>query len=73
VNGVSFSEDGRYLATGSSQALRFWEMAGIPLVRTEDLIRTACLSLPENFDVPQLSALFEEEDYEPVCDDRAAP
>jgi WD40 repeat protein len=73
VNGVSFSEDGRYLATGSSQALRFWEMAGIPLVKTEDLIRTACLALPENFDVPQLSALFEEEDYEPVCDDRAAP
>ncbi|HUE99614.1 MAG TPA: TIR domain-containing protein [Anaerolineales bacterium] len=73
VNGVSFSEAGRYLATGSSQALRFWEMADIPLVRTEDLIETACLSLPENFDVSQLSALFEEEDYDPVCDDREAP
>ena len=68
VNGVSFSTDGNYLVTGSSQALHFWSMAGIPLTRTEDLIQTACFALPQGFDVSQLSALFEEEDYKPVCD-----
>jgi hypothetical protein len=42
-------------------------MADIPLIKTKDLIQTACLALPEEFDVSQLSALFEEEDYTPVC------
>ena len=73
VNGVSFSVDGNHLATGSSQALRFWNMAGIPLIETEDLIQTACLALPEGFDVSQLSSLFEEEDYEPVCETTGTP
>jgi hypothetical protein len=67
VNGVSFSLDGRYLVSASSRALRFWEMAKIRQVKTDDLVSTTCLYIFENFSPAQWETFFPGETYEPLC------
>ncbi len=73
VNSVSFSADGSYLVTASSQALQFWEMAEIQQIRSEDLITTACSYLYKNFSSAQWGQFFVGEKYEPLCKDLPTP
>jgi len=73
VNGVSFSADGKILATASSKALQFWDIGTIPQVRKNDLISTACARLIQNFDTAQWTALFGNEPYRILCENLPAP
>ena len=73
VNGVSFSVDGRYLATAFSKALQFWEMAKIRQVKSDDLIPAACSHLFENFSPAQWETFFAGESYQPLCEELSMP
>jgi WD40 repeat protein len=73
VNGVSFSADGKILATGSSKVLQFWEIAKIQRIRKDDLVPTACSRLIRNFDTAQWSALFGDEKYRTLCENLPVP
>jgi hypothetical protein len=73
VNGVSFSADGKYLATASSTLLQVWELAGIELVANDDLISAACTRLFQNFSVTQWESFFRDETYQPMCEGLATP
>lgn len=67
VNGVSFSTDGSYLVTTSSQALQFWAGSEIQQVKSEDLITATCSYLIENFSPAQWRTFFGDDTYEPIC------
>jgi WD40 repeat protein len=73
VNGVSFSGDGKYLATASSTLLQVWELAKIDLVENDHLIGAACSRLFQNFSVSQWESFFRGEQYEPLCADLQTP
>ncbi|HLO15412.1 MAG TPA: PQQ-binding-like beta-propeller repeat protein, partial [Anaerolineales bacterium] len=73
VNGVSFSEDGNILATASSKALQFWDIAKIRQIKKANLDTTACSRLIENFDASQWHALFGDEAYRPLCPNLPVP
>jgi WD40 repeat protein len=68
VNGVSFSEDGKYLATASSTLLQIWEIGKVQLIKSDELIPAACSRLFENFDPAQWSTFFGNEKYKTLCD-----
>jgi WD40 repeat protein len=73
VNGVSFSADGKYLATASSTLLQIWEIDKIQLIKSEALLPAACSRLFENFDPAQWSTFFGNEKYKTLCDSLAVP
>ena len=60
VSGVSFSSDGKYLATSSYKVLQVWEITKIEQIKREDLITTACSRLVGKFNETQLNTLFDE-------------
>ncbi len=68
VNGVSFSADGKYLATGSSTLLKIWQIDRIQLVRSDDLNAAACRRLFQNFSQAQWQTFFGEEAYTLLCE-----
>jgi WD40 repeat protein len=68
VSDVSFSADGKYLATASSTLLQIWDLNKIELVESEDLISVACSRLFENLSQPQWQAFFPGDPYTPLCD-----
>jgi WD40 repeat protein len=73
VNGVSFSADGKLLATGSSKVLQFWDVTKIQRIRKDDLVPTACSRLIKNFDTAQWSTLFGDEKYRTLCENLPVP
>lgn len=77
VNGVSYSQDGKYLATGSSKVLQFWETAQLRRIEikgeSKDLISAACSRLFENLSRAQWETFFGSEDYTPLCENLAVP
>ena len=73
VNGVSFSADGKILATGSSRVLQFWDISKIQPIRKDDLVPTACSRLVRNFDTAQWTTLFGGEKYRTLCENLPVP
>ena len=73
VNGVSFSADGKYLATASSTLLQIWEIDNLQLIKSDELIPAACSRLFENFDPVQWSTFFGNEKYKTLCDTLPVP
>ncbi|HSL44997.1 MAG TPA: TIR domain-containing protein [Anaerolineales bacterium] len=67
VNGVSFSLDGKHLATASSRSLEFWEMSDIRQIKSDELIAAACSYLYEDFNDAQWAQFFGNETKEPLC------
>lgn len=60
VSGISFSPDGKYLATVSYKVLQVWEIAKIEQIKSDDLIPTACSRLVGQFNETQLEAQFDD-------------
>jgi len=73
VNSVSFSAEGKYLATASSTLLQIWELGKIELIKSEELIPAACSRLFENFDPAQWSTFFGNEKYKTLCESLPVP
>jgi WD40 repeat protein len=77
VNGVSYSQDGKYLATASSKVLQFWETAQLRQIEikgeSKDLISAACSRLFENLSRVQWETFFGNEDYTPLCENLPEP
>jgi WD40 repeat protein len=69
VNGVSFSTDGKYLATASSRSLEFWEMSDIQLIKSDELMAAACSYLFEDFTAPQWAQFFGDEPQVQLCEE----
>jgi WD40 repeat protein/cell division protein FtsB len=73
VNSVSFSAEGKYLATASSTLLQVWELNKIELIKSDELIPAACSRLFENFDPAQWSTFFGNEKYKTLCESLPVP
>ncbi|HEX9385723.1 MAG TPA: TIR domain-containing protein [Anaerolineales bacterium] len=77
VNGVSYSQDGKYLATVSSKVLQLWETAKLRRIEikgeSKELISAACSRLFENLSRPQWETFFGSEEYQPLCENLPEP
>lgn len=73
VNGVSFSADGAYLVTASSQTLQFWGLSEIQQIQSDDLINAACSYLIEDFSAAQWGTFFGSETYQRTCTELPEP
>lgn len=68
VNDLSFSADGKYLATASSTFLKIWDLDQIQLTESHELIPAACSRLYENFSAVQWATFFGSDPYLLLCD-----
>jgi WD40 repeat protein len=69
VSSVSFSTDGKLLATASRKVVQFWDIPALPLVPTSELIDVACSHLTANINESEWNVIFPGEDYRPICPD----
>jgi WD40 repeat protein len=69
VTSVSFSSDGKLLATVSRKVVQFWNVPALPLVPTSELITVACSHLTANISESEWGNIFPEEEYRPLCPD----
>jgi WD40 repeat protein len=67
VTSVSFSPDGRQIATASRKAVLLWDVSSIPLIMRDQLAETACSHLITNFDMNKWKILFFDEEYRLIC------
>jgi WD40 repeat protein len=67
VTSVSFSPDGKQLATVARKTISFWDVAAIPHVKRDELTKTACARLINNIDENKWKLLFFEEKYRLIC------
>jgi WD40 repeat protein len=67
VTSISFSPDGRRLATVVRKTVFLWDVASIPLVKRDQLEEIACGSLTSNLDEVEWKSLFFEEEYRLIC------
>jgi WD40 repeat protein len=69
VTSVSFSADGKILATVSRKVVELWDTAAIPKINNKDLIATSCGRLTSNLSETTWKLLFLEEEYRMICPD----
>jgi WD40 repeat protein len=67
VTSVSFSADGKILATVSRKVVELWDTAAIPKINNKDLIATSCGRLTSNLSETTWKLLFLEEEYRMIC------
>lgn len=73
VNGVSFSADGKVVATASSTVLQFWNVENIQQIQRSDLVATACARLLANFNTAQWHTLYGDQEYRTLCETIPVP
>jgi len=73
VNGVSFSADGKIVATASSKVLQFWNIENIQQIGRNDIITAACSRLLANFNTAQWHTLFGNQEYRTLCENIPVP
>lgn len=69
VNAVSFSADGAILAAASGRVIQFWQVANIKRVESNQIVKTACSRLIQNFGESEWSAFFGDQPYKKLCED----
>ena len=67
VTSVSFSADGKQLASVARKTVSLWDVQSIPLIMRDKLTETACARLISNFDKNKWKLLFFEEEYRLIC------
>ncbi|MCE9645235.1 MAG: TIR domain-containing protein [Chloroflexi bacterium] len=67
VTSISFSPDGKQLATVSRKAVMLWDVPSIPIFTRKDLIDIACSRMTENLDINKWKLVFLEDEYHPIC------
>ena len=67
VNSVSFSQDGKFLSTASSNFLQQWDISKINPVKSGQLIEEACSRLNKDFSSDQLQTFFGDPNYKIPC------
>jgi WD40 repeat protein len=67
VTSISFSPDGKQLATTARKTVSLWDIPSISLVTRDRLEETACRRLTSNLDESKWKTLFFEEEYRPIC------
>ena len=72
VIGLSYSVDGKIMATASLKTIQFWQMP-IQAITSDDLVHAACSRLTENFSEAQWSNFFRGEEYVKLCEDLPVP
>jgi len=67
VTSVSFSADGKQLASVARKTVSLWDVQSIPLIMRDKLTETACSRLVSNFDKNKWKLMFFEEEYRLIC------
>jgi len=67
VTSISFSADGKQLATVTRKTVLLWDVASVPLVTRDKLEETACGRLTSNLSESKWKSLFFEEEYRLIC------
>jgi WD40 repeat protein len=67
VTSVSFSPDGKQLATVSRKVVVLWDVALIPRFAREMLTKAACARMTENLSHNKWKLVFLEDEYYPIC------
>jgi WD40 repeat protein len=67
VTSISFSPDGKQLATVSRKAVMLWDVPTIPIFTREKLTEAACARMTENFGQDKWKLIFFEDEYYPIC------
>ena len=67
VTSVSFSADGKQLASVARKTVSLWDVPSIPLIMRDNLTETACARLISNFDKNKWKFVFFEEEYRLIC------
>jgi WD40 repeat protein len=68
VSNVSFSLDGKTLATASLKLIQLWDVSQFHPLKTDDLIQAACSRLLANFSKSEWQVLFGlEQPYVELC------
>lgn len=67
VTSISFSPDGRQIATVARKTVLLWDALSIPRVTRDKLAAIACGRLITNFDMNKWKLLFFEEEYRLIC------
>ncbi len=67
VTSVSFSPDGKQLATVSKKAVMLWDVPSIPHFTREKLTEIACSRMTENFSENKWKLIFFDNEYYPIC------
>jgi WD40 repeat protein len=73
ANSLSFSPDGKLIATASQKVIQIWELAKIPQIDSDQLVEAACSRMFENLDQAQWNIFFKGEDYKPLCPNLPVP
>jgi len=73
VRGVSFSPNGNRLATASDRLIQLWEPDALPIIREDELIKTACSRLVQNFSLVQWTTFFGDERPRHLCPELPVP
>jgi WD40 repeat protein len=58
VYSVSFSPDGKTLATASLKVIQLWDISKLQATKTEDIVQAACSRLINNFSLSEWQVLF---------------
>ena len=58
VYSVSFSPDGKTLATASLKAIQLWDISRLQPTKTETIVQAACSRLINNFSISEWQVLF---------------
>jgi WD40 repeat protein len=69
VDGVSYSLDGKIMATASLKAVQFWDVTKLDNIQADTIVPAACSRLTTNFSEAQWSNLFGNEPYRKLCVD----
>jgi WD40 repeat protein len=74
VNSVSFSPDGKTLATASLKAIQLWDVSKLQVAKTNDLVQAACSRLINNFSKSEWQVLFGNDlPYVKLCENLPVP
>jgi WD40 repeat protein len=74
VYSVSFSPDGKTLATTSVKVIQLWDVSRFQTSKTDDLIQTACSRLINNFSKSEWQVMFgSDQPYVKLCEGLPIP
>lgn len=73
VTGLSYSMDGKIMATASARAVQFWDVSRLEVIDSDELVTAACARLTANFSQAQWRNFFGGEEYRVLCEGLPIP
>ena len=74
IYNVSFTPDGKTLATSALKLIQLWEVSALPALHSTDLVSAACSRLIQNFSRSEWTVMFGSElPYVELCENLTVP